>query len=320
MQILAVPGRKGPPQLQKFAPAVLLPLLIAGFAIAQPAYLSAGNINAILLSAGILLIAAIGSTFVILMGSIDLSVGAVATLSGIIVSVVEPQLGLFSIFVGVAVGLAAGLLNGLIYVYLRIPSILVTLGTGTSIAGIVLYISDGSSIPIRDDAFLALTQGSLLPMIPNGAIIAAVVYALMVYVGERTPLGRMTLAIGSDEHTAALVGVRVNRIKVHAFALAGALSGLAGALLASRLGTGTPTMGDYMMLEAVTAVVVGGTSITGGAGAVRLTVLGVLLTTFLANGMNIVAVHPYLQTVIKGAVILLAVFFMSKRPSAEDVK
>jgi len=128
----------------------------------------------------------------------------------------------------------------------------------------------------------------------------------------------MALAVGGDEQTAKLVGVSVDYVKIQAFALSGALCGLCGALLASRLGTATGTMGDFLMLETITAVVVGGTAITGGVGGVARTLLGVLVVAMLSNGMNIIALHPYLQTIIKGCVILAAVIAMSRSLAARE--
>ncbi len=138
------------------------------------------------------------------------------------------------------------------------------------------------------------------------AAFAAAVCGVCVLIGERTRFGLMTLAIGGYEQTTALVGIPVNVVKIYAFAPSGAVSGLAGAFPASRLGTGTGTMGDFLMLETITAAVAGGTAITGGVGGVARTLLGVLVVSMLSYGMNIISPHPSLQTIIKGWVILLA--------------
>lgn len=156
--------------------------------------------------------------------------------------------------------------------------------------------------------------------IPNAVLLSVLVFAIFLIVGSRTRFGRMTLAIGSDEQTATLVGVKVSVVKIQAFAVSGLLGGFAGSLLAARLGTSTATMGSYMTLDTITAVVVGGTAITGGSGAVRLTILGVLFIAILSNAMNILAFPPYLQTIIQGIVIVLAVLLNSPRMHSEDVK
>ncbi|WOH80162.1 ABC transporter permease [Bradyrhizobium sp. BEA-2-5] len=290
------------------------------FGVAAPSFLTIANMRAIELSSSVLLIASIGATFVILMGSIDLSIGAIASFCGMLVARMAPDLGLWSIPVACFVGLVFGLINGLVYVYLRIPSILVTLGTATTLSGAVLFISDGRSLTVSSPAVIDLAQAALINLVPNAVLISMMIFVVAMFVGDRTRFGRMTLAIGSDEQTAALIGVRVNTIKIQAFALSGVLAGFAGALLAARLGSATVTMGGYMTLDTITAVVVGGTAITGGMGNVRLTVIGVLFITTLSNGMNILALPPYLQTIIQGIVILLAVLLNTKRAGAEDVK
>ncbi|MBB4383216.1 ABC transporter permease [Bradyrhizobium sp. SBR1B] len=295
-------------------------LACAAIGLAAPSFLTLSNLRAIELSSSVLLVASVGATFVILMGSIDLSVGAVASFCGMLVARMAPDLGVWSIPIGCLVGLSCGLINGLIYVHLRIPSILVTLATATTLSGAVLFISDGRSLTVSDAAVIEIAQGTWLRVIPNGVLISLVVYLAAVLVGARTRFGRMTLALGSDEQTATLVGVKVNTIKIQAFALSGGLGGLAGALLAARLGSATATMGGFMTLDTITAVVVGGTAITGGFGNVRLTILGVLFATTLSNGLNTLALAPHLQAIIQGIVILLAVLLNTKRVSAEDVR
>lgn len=298
----------------------VLALACVAIGIVAPSIFTLGNIRAIVLSSSVLLIAAIGATFVILMGSIDFSIGAIATFCGMFVAWIAPEFGLWAIPLASFVGLLFGLINGMIYVHLRIPSILVTLGTATTLSGAVLFISDGRSLPVTDTGIVYLAQGALVYVVPNAVLLSILIFAGAVLVGSRTRFGRMTFAIGSDEQTAALVGVKVDAVKVQAFALSGLLGGFAGALLAARLGTATATMGSFMTLDTITAVVVGGTAITGGAGGVRLTILGVLFIAILSNAMNILAFPPYLQTIIQGVVIVLAVLLTTPRARVEDVK
>ncbi|RWG06131.1 ABC transporter permease [Mesorhizobium sp.] len=290
------------------------------FSLSAPSFLTAENGRAIVLSSSALLIASIGATFVILMGSIDFSVGAIATFCGMLVAGLAPQIGFSAVPAACFAGLLFGVLNGLIYVYLRIPSILVTLGTATTLSGAVLFISDGQSVPIVDPAILAIAQDAWIYLVPNAVLIAAIIYLAALAIGSRTVLGRMAFAIGGDEQTATLVGVKVKAIKIQTFAFSGLLAGMAGALLAARLGSGTATMGNSMTLDSITAAVVGGTAITGGVGTVAGTLIGVVFITTLTNGMNIMAVQPYLQTIIQGVVILLAVLLNTKRGRAEDVR
>ncbi|NWL68427.1 ABC transporter permease, partial [Bradyrhizobium elkanii] len=225
-------------------------IAIIAFGVVAPSFGTLANIRAIELSSSVLLIASIGATFVILMGSIDLSIGAVASFCGMLVARLSPDLGLWSVPIGCLVGLVFGAINGLVYVYLRIPSILVTLGAATTISGAVLFISDGRSLSVSNPAVIEMAQGALATVVPNAVLISAVIYGAAVLVGDRTRFGRMTLAIGSDEQIAALMGVKVNTIKVQAFALSGLLAGLAGVLLAARLGSATVTMETGKLLQA----------------------------------------------------------------------
>jgi ribose transport system permease protein len=304
--------------LRRLAPVLVLVALAAVFTAINPVYASADNLRNILFVSSILLVASCGATFVIVMGSIDLSIGAIATLAGVVAALVVPTLGYGALAAAVLVGLIVGVANGLLYVYLRIPSILVTLGTGTSLTGVILYLSDGGSVPIRDAAYIAMTRAEYIPYLPLVIVFAIVVYVFCIVLADRTRFGRMTLAIGGDEHTVKLVGVSVDFVKIQAFALSGALGGLCGGLLASRLGTATGNMGEFLMLETITAVVVGGTAITGGVGGVARTLLGVLVVAMLSNGMNIISLHPYIQTIVKGFVILLAVIALRRSPSGSQ--
>ena len=302
-----------------FAGCLLLAVIIL-FSIVSPAFLSLGNIRNILLSASILMIASSGAALIIMMGSIDLSVGAVATAAGMLTSFTEPQLGVFAIFVGIPVGLMFGFINGMLHVYLQIPSILATLGTATAISGLVLFISDGSSLPVWNESLVAVAMGESIPFVSNLMLIGIALYFVMHHIDKNTRLGRAAFAIGGDEMTAELLGVRVRKYKVLLFILCGVTAGIAGSLLAARLGNATVKMGDYLMFMTITAVVLGGTAITGGVGSVAQTLLGVLVIITLRNGMNIIAVHPYYQTIVFGLVILTAVLIMRDKLRLIDIK
>lgn len=306
--------------LQRLTAIGFLLALIAIFSFLNGNFLSAGNIQNVLVSASVLLVVSCGAAFIILMGSIDLSVGAVATLAAMLCASLLPDIGYWSILVALAGAVAVGLINGTFFVYLRIPSILVTLGTATSLVGVILFISDGSSIAIRDQSFQAISNGTTILGIPNVILISLLIFLVLIHIAAKSRFGRMTLAIGSDEAVASLVGVKTDMIKIQAFALSALLAGISGILLASRLGNATATMGNFMMLETITAVVVGGTAISGGFGGVRLTLLGVAVISILSNGMNLIALHPYVQEIVNGTIIIAAVLLMQNRVSAQDVK
>jgi len=290
-------------------PLIGLALLVTYFGIAASNFLTVDNLYAILRDGAVLLIVAIGMTWVIMMGSIDLSVGAILTLSGLLTALAlqDGYSVVVAIAIGLAAGLAAGVVNGLLFAYAKIPSFLVTLGTSMAITGIAQWAVDGRSVQVLDVGFTDIASKSLIADLSNVALWSLVIYAIAVLVNFRTRFGRFSYAIGGGEAVARLAGVPVRRFKLYVFIVSGLLAGLAGILLTSRIGAATPAMGATTSLEAIAAVVMGGTALTGGVGGVHRTLLGVLVVTTLTNGLDTMAVNPYLQSIIHGAVVVLAV-------------
>ena len=307
-------------QLRSGATFGFLLFLVVLFTVLEPNFLSSGNLRSIAFAASVTLVASCGATFIILMGSIDLSVGAVASIAGMIAAWLAPEFGFLVFLIGPLVGLLCGIVNGTLYVWLQIPSILMTLGMATTLSGLILYISDGQSIPVLDQRLIDMTHVSFMETVPAILFYALVIFIIAVLLHEKTRFGRILFSIGRDEATARLLGAPIRWIKILAFSLSGMFAGIAGTLLMSRLGTGAATMGNHLMLETITAVVIGGTAITGGSGGVRLTIFGVAIIVVLSNGMNIISLHPYIQTIVKGLIILLAVYLTSRHLRAEDVK
>ena len=302
-----------PGGVQRLAPVLFLLVLCLIFALANSNFATFGNLQNLVLASSILLIIASASTFVILLGCIDLSVGAIVSLSGITAALLVPSLGAGAVVVSVAVGLAVGIINGALHVGLRIPSFLVTLGTMTAIGGVALLLNDGRPIPIVHPTFKFLVSGTLIPGVPNIGLWAVAVYLILVLVDRRTLFGRHVMTIGGGERTASLIGIPVGLRKIEAFAISGAAAGFAGALLTARLQTAAIAMGEGLNLQAIATIVIGGTFITGGVGGVARTLTGVLVVVVLSNGLDLLAVHPYVQTVIKGAMVLVAVMAMNDR-------
>ena len=299
MSTAATTSAFAPPTAIKVMPPLVLIVLAAVFSALNQNFYSGENIQNIVLASSVLLTIASASTFVILLGCIDLSVGAVASMSGMVAALLVPDIGVAAVLVSVAVGLAIGLLNGVIHVGLRIPSFLVTLGTMTSLSGAIMLLTNGGPVPILDRHFINLANGTLIPSVPNIGLWAIMVYLIFVLVDRRTLFGRHVLAIGGSERIASLIGIHVGRCKIQAFALSGAAAGLGGALLSARLETAAVAMGDALNLQTIATIIIGGTFITGGAGSVARTLVGVLVVVVLANGLDLMAVHPYAQTVIK---------------------
>jgi len=302
-------------------PLVGLVVLIAFFGVAADNFLTIDNFYSVLRDAAVLLILSIGVTWVILMGSIDLSVGAVLTLAGMVTAIMMDDVGFLpAIGLGLGVGLGSGILNGLLFAYAKVPSFLVTLGTSLALGGIALWTVGGRSVQVFDITFSQLSTSSLIGELPNIALWSLVIYALAIVIGSRTRFGRFTYAIGGGEQVARLSGVPVQRYKFYALMVSGLLASVAGILLTARVGAATPTMGDTAALQTIAAVVMGGTALTGGVGGVHRTLLGVLVITILANGMDTMGVNPYLQLIIQGAVVILAVALTLDRAKISVLK
>ena len=303
-------------------PLLFLLALIAGFALKNSAFLSPTNVFNIMRQSSVLLIVATGTTFIILQGSIDLSMGSIVTLAGITAATVisKWEFGLWGIPVAMMVGAAAGSANGFLFAYGKVPSFLVTLGALFAIDGVGLMISDGQNIRIMDRTYNAVSSGTLIGKLPNIALWALGVYLVAIIIATRTQFGRYMYAIGGGERAARLSGVPVDRFKLYSFMLAGMLSGLAGALLAARLHGGSPGMGEGLLLDSIAAVVIGGTALTGGMGGPHRTLLGVLIMGILSNGLNFSSVDPYLQIIIKGTIVVVAVFLTIDRSKIDIMK
>jgi ribose/xylose/arabinose/galactoside ABC-type transport system permease subunit len=283
------------------------------FSFASPAFFTWRNFAATTGEAATLLIASLGATFVILMGSIDLSVGAIVLLVGTVSVAVlnlfpNTDLGPFVLPFGAILGALLGAFNGLISVVGRVPSFVVTLGSLSVFTGVALSILAGATImfdlPLFD--FLSLHQS--IPHLPNIALWATIFWLISIFVGARTRFGRFVLLIGGGEQVARTVGIPVQRYKIYAFMGSGMTAGLAGIFAMTRLGAVGPSLGSDLLLNTLGAIVVGGTSL-----AVQRTFIGVAIITVLSNGLNLVGVGPYWQLVIKGFVVIGAVLVSQDR-------
>jgi ribose transport system permease protein len=293
-------------------PLAALLALIVFFAVRAEAFLSAANLTLISGQAGILLLASLGATLVIIAGSVDLSVGSIALLTGaVLASLISAGIGspIVVLLVAVVVGAVIGLLNGVVFAYGRVPSFIATLGTLSLFAGIGLTILQGSTINFTDQGIRDLAIGQLIPNIQNAALIAVVAFLVVWFFARRTRFGLYVYAVGGNERVVELAGVSTRRVKVLIFIVSGITAGLAGLLLTAQLGAAGPTTGSTILLDSVAAIVIGGTALSGGVGGVGRTVLGVLILTVLSNGLNQIGAADYTQTIIKGLVIIVAAVF-----------
>jgi ribose/xylose/arabinose/galactoside ABC-type transport system permease subunit len=313
--------------LDRLDKSLLLPLgvvvaLAAFFSVATDSFATLRNFSAITGQAGTLLIVCLGSTFVILMGSIDLSVGAVVLLVGALsVTVLNAlDIGVGVIPLAALFGALLGAANGLVYAYGRIPSFVVTLGSLSIFTGAALQILEGRAIQFTSPAFEQVAIGQLIPRLPNIALCALVAWAAVVVLADRTRFGRYMYIIGGGETVARTSGIPVRRYKIYAFALSGLLAGLGAALAVARLGAAGPSLGSDLLLNSLAAIVVGGTSLAGGVGGPQRTLIGVLIIAILDNGLNLMGVSQYTQMVIKGAVVVIAVLVSQERLRGAVVK
>ncbi|MEH3141837.1 MAG: ABC transporter permease [Mycobacterium kyogaense] len=293
-------------------PLAALLALVVFFSVRAEAFLTAANLTLISGQAGILLLASLGATLVVVAGSVDLSVGSIALLTGAVVaSLINEGFGnpILVLLIAVAVGAAIGLLNGLVFAYGRVPSFIATLGTLSLFAGIGLTILQGSTINFTNQGIRDLAIGQFVPNIQNAALIALLALAVVWFFARRTRFGLYVYAIGGNEKVVELAGVKTRRIKVLILVVSGITAGVAGLLLTAQLGAAGPTLGSQILLDSVAAIVIGGTALSGGVGGVNRTVLGVLILTVLSNGLNQIGAADYTQTIIKGLVIIVAAVF-----------
>lgn len=297
-----------------FYPFIGLLVVTAVMIVASDNFLTASNLSNIARQVSINAIIAVGMTCVILTGGIDLSVGPVMALSGtltagLMVAGLPPGL---AIGAGLLIGVAFGIGNGLFVAYLHMPPIIVTLATMGIARGFGLMYTDGYPISGLPEWFGFFGRQSLLG-IQVPILIMLVTYLVAYVLLQHTRIGRYIYAIGGNEEAVRLSGVRAARFKLLVYGISGLTAAIAGLVLTSRLMSGQPNAGIGFELDAIAAVVLGGASIAGGRGVIVGTLLGAMLLGVLNNGLNMLGVSPYVQSVIKGAIILLAIFISRQR-------
>ena len=294
--------------MQRLLPFLSLIVLFVALAIASPHFLTETNLSSVVRQTAVINIMSLGMTIIIIAGGIDLSVGAILAMSGV-VGAMAMQWGLpipVGILIGILTGLFWGFVNGILTTRLRIAPFIVTLATLGIIRGLTLIITNGLPVHGVPQGFSFLGEGNLLgvPFVLWVLVVCALATHVIL---EHTRLGRYAYAIGSNPDAAVYAGVPVGFDTTTVYALGGMLTGLAGMIEASRLMTGQPAAGNGYELQAIAAVVIGGGSLHGGEGSVVGTLIGAFIMGLLSNGSDLLGVSPYLQQAIIGAVIILAV-------------
>jgi ribose transport system permease protein len=305
--------------IRDYFPILMFLVLVAVFTILSPRFFAFDNFMIILQQAVVLLATALGMTFVIIGGSIDLSVGSIVALAALAAAATANVLDVFAFIPAVIVGVVLGLLNGVVFAKGKVPSFIATMGAMVAYRGIVLYFTKGAPLSITDKGFLAVYSGRTFG-IPHSAVIVLLITVLVYIVFNNTVFAREVKAIGGGERVSILTGINVDRVKITMFAFLGLLCGLAGLLQAARVMAATAQLGQGLELDVIAAVVVGGTPLTGGIGTIQGTVLGTLIITILSNGMNMIGVDPYLQSIVKGVVLVIAVFVTIDRTKIGIIK
>lgn len=287
---------------------LVLAVLAAVLALLSERFLTPANLLNVTRQVTINAILAAGMTVVILSGGIDLSVGAVLAIAGAVAAGVMAAGWSWAagVLAALAVGLASGAVNGVFVAHAKLPPFIVTLATMALARGLTLVYTGGRPIAVRDMTFAWFGHGYVGPL-PAPVVLMAAVYVLGYLMLTRMKIGRLIYAVGGNETACRMAGIRVERVKVAVYCLSGLMSGLAAVVLAARLVSAQPTAGLGYELDAIAAVILGGTSLSGGRGSIGGTVVGAFIIGILANGLNLLNVSPFYQDVAKGLVILMAV-------------
>ncbi len=299
-------------QLFKILPLVSLIILTLFFSMRVESFRSLDNALQIITQTSVIAIMAIGVTFVIITAGIDLSIGSLLAISGVLFAIFFVKAGIplpFALLLGALIGALCGFINGIFVARCHIPPFVVTLGMMMLARGFALTITEGRAVYFPYDAGIyKIFDGKLFGLIPLPIIYLFVISFMAVFLLKKTVLGKHIYAVGSNEEAAHLSGINVNRIKIFVYSLCGFLTGIAGVILAARLNSGQPTIGNAYELDAIAAAVIGGTSLSGGIGTIGGTIVGALLMGVLKNGLELMGMNQFMQMMITGLVLIIAVY------------
>lgn len=310
-----------PEALRSIAPPAVLIALVVIIQVLTPGFVTQESLVVVLADASMLFIMAAGATFAILLGGIDLSIQAVASLASVILAQLLPGYGLLAFPAAILAGLVFGIVSGFVHVRLRVPSFVATLATGGVVAGLALLAAHGRAITIEEGGRLntAWANGSLWGL-PTVFFIALAIGILGFLILRYSHFGRYSIAVGAGESAAWAAGINVDRTKIIAFAISGTLAAIGGTILACRLSSGSPTLANQLLLPAIAAVIVGGTAITGGLGGLARTAIGALIISIVRIGMTFVGVDIFAQQAVFGAVLIAAVAITIDRSKMAVIK
>jgi ribose transport system permease protein len=285
-------------------------VMCIGLSISTSTFLTTDNLILVLRQVSINAMVAFGMTYIIILGGIDLSVGGVMAMSGIITTLMLARFNLplpISIIIGLLSGMVVGLTNGIIIVKGKMPPFIVTLSIAYIARGLAYIFSNGKPISVQEPLFNVIGNGYIGP-IPYPIIYMIVALLILAFILYRTKFGRHLYAIGGNTEAAKFSGINVNKVQIISYTIIGFLAALGGIVLSARLYSGQPTIGVNGELDAIAAVILGGTSFSGGIGTLGGTLIGAVVIGIINNGLNLLGVNSFWQLVAKGVVILIAVY------------
>ena len=291
----------------KYGIYIILLLMMILSTIASPNFLTISNILSVLRQSSPTIILALSAMFLMISGNMDLSIGANMALSGIGALVIYTTTGnlLVGCIAGILIGVVISIISGLIVAYLEVPSFIVTLAMDLIIRGIIMIYTKGQSIT-KTDNFAVIGQGYVGP-IPIPIIIVLIVFAISWFILKNTTLGREFFAIGGNVEAAKAACIEVKKVILKSYIVSGVLVAIAGIILISRMNSGAPTAGEGYALDAIASTVIGGSSLNGGIGTAAGTLVGAIIMGLIGNILNLVGIQSYVQSVVKGIIIILAV-------------
>lgn len=302
---------------------MVLILLCLVVSVATDKFLTSTNIVSVLRQISINTFIAIGMTLIIILGHIDLSVGAIVAMSGTLTVGFIVNQGMpiwFAIFAGLALGVIVGLIDGLIVSTFRVPAFIITMAMMNICSGIAYVYSGGQSTRITDEFFIAIGTGYLFNVIPLPVVYMVILIAVFSFLLSKTKFGVYVYAIGGNREAARLSGVPIKLVEISVFVISGILSAFAGLVLCSRMYSGQPSVGTGYEMDAIAACVLGGTSMTGGRGRISGTVLGAMVIGIISNGLNLIGVSSYWQLIVKGLIIVCAVLLDTQKGKIATIR
>jgi ribose transport system permease protein len=309
-------------RLQLWLPLIVLAVLVLAVGLYDRSFFSVGNFLGMTADTMTLFLMASGVTLVIMMGGIDLSVQAVASMTSCILAAYLPRYGVFAIPLAVLGGVIAGFAGGYVSTKLRIPSFIATLAVSGVVLSAGYWFSDTRSVNIPGDlsaTYLSWANGDFLG-VPNEIWVGVVFLVILSAILQLTPFGRLVRGIGAQERAVIASGIDVDRTKIAAFALSGTMAGIAGVVMAARLGSGSPTLANEFLLPAIACIVVGGTAITGGVGSIWRTFVGALIVQVVRIGMTFMGVSVFAQQIVFGLILVAAVAITMDRAKVLVIK